>query len=276
MKEERLKQILIFISAIVMLSFCLTPFVYMLIISFTKNPELGIEEIISNFTLSNYFSILTSETLHFLDYLKNSIIISIVSSVSCVFIAILAAYSISRMNFPFKRSLLLFVLSAAMFPQVSLIPYIFKFMVKLKLINSYSSLIFPYISFGLPLSLWLLVSYFSQVPKELDKAALIDGCSRWQALLKIVLPVCTPAIFSAILLTFIFSFNEFIFALLLTTDYHARTIPVGIALFEGLYGRVPWAEIMAASTLAIFPTVILVVVFQRYIIRGLTEGAIKG
>jgi multiple sugar transport system permease protein len=149
-------------------------------------------------------------------------------------------------------------------------------MTKLAWINTYQALLFPYVAWILPLSLWILVSYFSQIPRELDKAALVDGCTYWQILRKIVLPVAAPGVLSVFLLSFIFAFNEFMFALMLTTDYKARTIPVGIALFQGLHGQTPWGNIMAASVVTTLPVVILTLIFQRRIIGGLTRGAVKG
>jgi multiple sugar transport system permease protein len=119
------------------------------------------------------------------------------------------------------------------------------------------------------------VSYFAQIPRDLDRAALVDGCSRLQILRKILLPVAMPGVIATALLAFIFAFNEFLFALMLTTDYRARTIPVGIALFEGLHGQIPWGEIMAAAALTTVPVILLALIFQRRIIQGLTQGAVK-
>jgi multiple sugar transport system permease protein len=162
-----------------------------------------------------------------------------------------------------------------MFPAISMISYLFKVMSALGWINTYLALIFPYVAWTLPLSLWILVSYFVQVPRDLDKAALIDGCTRMQVLLKVIFPVAAPGIFSTLLLAFIFTFNEFLFALILTIDHSSRTIPVGVALFEGLHGQLPWGEIMAAAGVSIIPVVALTLAFQRYIIQGLTQGAVK-
>jgi multiple sugar transport system permease protein len=144
------------------------------------------------------------------------------------------------------------------------------------LINTWPALILPYIAWVLPLSLWILVSYFAQIPRDLDRAALMDGCSRWQTLTRVILPVAAPGIFSTLLLAFIFAFNEFMFALMLTTDHQARTIPVGIALFQGLHGQIPWGRIMAASVFTSLPVIALTLFFQRRIIQGLTRGAVKG
>lgn len=120
------------------------------------------------------------------------------------------------------------------------------------------------------------MSYFSQLPIDLDEAAMLDGATRMQTLIKVIIPLAAPGVFSTSLLVFISAFNEFMFALLLTSDYHARTIPVGIALFEGLHGEIPWGQIMATSAIASIPLVILTLIFQRYIVQGLTAGAIKG
>jgi len=200
----------------------------------------------------------------------------LISAFCCVLIASLAAYALTRLPLPGKMYLLFLVLSVSMFPQIGLVGYLFKFMAWLEWINTYQALLFPYIAWILPLSLWILVSYFSQIPIELDRAALVDGCSRWQILRKVIFPVAGPGIFSMFLLAFIFAFNEFMFALMLTSDYRARTIPVGITLFQGLHGQTPWGNIMAASVITVLPAVFLALIFQRYIIGGLTRGAVKG
>ncbi len=276
MIEERFKSVLIWIGCVFIAVFCLTPFLYMIVISLSSSPDFLTKLGEIEFSFKNYYSVLTSKSLHFVDYLRNSIIISGVSAFFCIIIAGLAAYSITRLDLPGKMLILFLVLAVSMFPQISLVGYLFKFMSSLGWINTYFALIFPYIAWILPLSLWILVSYFAQIPKELDKAALIDGCTRWQILLKVIFPVAAPGIFSVSLLSFIFAFNEFMFALMLTIDYRSRTIPVGIALFQGLHGEIPWGNIMTGSTIAVIPIVLLTIIFQRYIIQGLTRGSIKG
>ena len=226
-------------------------------------------------TLANYRAVMASESLHFTAFLRNSIIVSAASAVISVFFASLAAYAITRLSLPGKLLFMFLILALSMFPPVSLVGYLFKLMTALGWINTYPALIFPYVAWTLPLSLWILVSYFSRIPRDLDRAGLIDGCSRMQILFKIIFPVAAPGIFATLLLAFIFAFNEFLFALMLTTDHAARTIPVGIALFEGLHGQIPWGEIMAAATLATVPVVVLALIFQRRIIQGLTRGAVK-
>ncbi len=276
MKEERVRRILIFLGSVFMVVFCLLPFIYMVVISFSRNPDFLGSGGQFGFVLDNYNRILTVSSLNFLDYLRNSLVISGVSAFFTVIIASLAAYAITRLQFAGKTFILLFVLAISMFPQISIVSYLYRFMESLGWINTYAGLVFPYIAWTVPLSLWILVSYFAQIPKDLDRAGLVDGCSRFQVLRRIVFPIAAPGLFSTALLAFIFAFNEFMFAVMLTIDYHSRTIPVGIALFQGLHGEIPWGTIMAASTVATLPVVLGVLVFQRHIIQGITRGAVKG
>jgi multiple sugar transport system permease protein len=276
MTEKRLKSLFVFVGALFMVCFCVVPFAYMIVVSLATTPTFLSPKVPFVFTLTNYVAVLSNQSVHFLAYLKNSLVISSVSALFCVIIASLAAYAISRLKFPGKRVLLFFALAVSMFPQIGLVGYLFKMMTSLDWINTYYALLFPYIAWTIPLTLWILVSYFKQIPVELEEAAMIDGCTRRQILQKIVFPVALPGIFSAFLLAFISGLNEFMFALMLTTDYHSRTIPVGIALFQGLHSQTPWGNIMAASVITTLPVVVLTLVFQRYIISGLTKGAVKG
>jgi len=275
MIERISKTILLPIGVLFFVFFCIFPVVWMLALSLSKSPYFFTSQIDFSFTLDNYHAILFSKSLPFMDYLKNSIIISFISAFCAAFISTFSAYAITRMQFPGRILIPVMILSVSMFPQISIVGYIFQLMAKLKWINTYYALIFPYIALSLPLGLWIMMSYFSQLPIDLDKAALIDGATRFQVVCKILFPISLPGFLSTSLLIFIFSFNEFLFALMLTVDYRARTIPVGISLFQGLHGQVPWGSIMAAASVASLPLIILTVIFQRYIIRGLTEGAVK-
>jgi len=276
MTEEQSKSILVALGAVLTVVFCLSPFFYMALTSLSRHPDFLLPDKPFGITFSNFLSVICSDSVHFMAFLRNSLIISAASAVISVLIASLAAYAVTRLPVPGKIFLMFLILSVSMFPPVSLVSYLFKLMSVLGWVNTYQALVFPYTAWTLPLSLWILVSYFAQVPRDLDKAGLIDGCSRLQILIKVIFPVAAPGIFSTMLLAFIFAFNEFLFALMLTTDHSARTIPVGIALFEGLHGQIPWGEIMAAATITTIPVVILTLVFQRRIIQGLTRGAVKG
>lgn len=274
MTEEKTKIILLTFGIIFLILFCCLPVIWMLIISFSKRPDFLLQRT-SLFTLNNYLDILTQQNLHFLDYLRNSIVVAGVTALLSTVIGACAAYAVSRISFPGKIVLIFVVLALSMFPQICIIGYLFKFMSNLGWINTYNGLILPYISWSLPIALWILMSYFSQIPRELDKAALIDGASRIQTLSKVIIPLALPGFLSTILLVFMFSFNEFLFALMLTTDFRARTVPIGIALFQGLHGELPWGYIMSASALSAIPVILIALFFQRYIIQGLTHGAVK-
>ncbi|MCO6040252.1 trehalose/maltose ABC transporter permease MalG [Thermococcus alcaliphilus] len=277
MREEVLKRILLTIGAILMAIICLFPFIWMIVVSFAKDPTfLGSPLVEYKSTLENYVRVLSDPTLHFPAYLKNSIIIASLVTLTTVSISSLAAYAVSRIEFKGRLLIPIFVLGLSMFPQISLVGYLFKFIEKLGWVNTYQALYFPYVAWTLPLSLWILLSYFSQLPKDLDEAAMIDGASRIKTLTTIILPLSAPALFSTALLVFIAAFNEFMFALLFTTDHRARTVPVGIALFQGVHGEIPWGSVMAASVISTIPLVIMALLFQKYIVSGLTAGALKG
>lgn len=276
MREESWIKLLKFLGSAFLPIFCLSPFVWMLLISFSSQPDFLSANVKLIPTFNNYVQILLNSSVHILDYLKNSIIVALVSAFFTTFFAGLSAYAITRLRFPGRISIPLLLLGFSMFPQISIVGYLFKLLTAVGWINTYYALIFPYITVGLPLALWIMLSYFSQVSLELDKAALIDGATRFQILQKIIFPISLPGLLSTFILIFIYSFNEFLFALMFTIDYNARTIPIGIALFEGFYGQIPWGYTMAAAVIAVVPVILLIAFFQKYIIQGLTEGAVKG
>jgi len=146
---------------------------------------------------------------------------------------------------------------------------------EMRLINTYPGLIMPYMTFAMPLTVWLLVGYFRQLPKDLEEAALVDGASRLMAFTKIIIPLAMPGLATTAILAFIYCWNEFLFALSFTLGPERQTVPVAIALFRGEY-QVPWGEILAASVLATAPVAAMVLLFQRRIVQGLTSGAVKG
>ncbi|HDQ26259.1 MAG TPA: carbohydrate ABC transporter permease [bacterium] len=274
MREKQFKKAMLgagYVSAVI---FCLLPFVYMLYISFIDAASLFSKQEAA-FTLKNYVNVIKGENLHFLTYLKNSVVIALISSLVTVIIAGLGAYAVTRMDFKWKTAVLLGVLGVSFFPQISIAGYIFKMLAALGLLNTYTGLIFPYTAWALPLSLWILAGYFLSVPPDLDKAAKVDGAGNFQIMAYVILPVALPGIVTAFLLSFIFMFNEFLFALMFTSDEAARTVPVAIALFTGLHGQVPWGDIMAAAALTTAPIAALAAVFQKRIISGLTQGAVK-
>jgi len=274
-KEERIKKLVVGAGAVFTLLFCLSPFFYMILTALSRHTDFLRPETHYVVTFSHIHTVLTSQSIHFPAHLRNSVVVSLASAGVAVFTASLAAYAVTRLAFPLKTFFMLFVLALSMFPEISLVGYLFTIMSGLGWINTLQTLVFPYVAWTLPLCLWILVSYFSQIPEDLDRAGLMDGCSRFGVLRKIIFPVAAPGVFSTGLLAFIVAFNEFLFALMLTTDHSARTVPVGIALFQGLHGETPWGEIMAAATVTTIPVVLVALIFQRRIMRGLTRGAVK-
>jgi multiple sugar transport system permease protein len=266
---------LVHAGQVFLLCFCLTPFVYM---AATAISATGADYLSAGHfapTLDHFRTVLFSPTLHFPRYLLNSVGISALAAAVSIAIASPAAYVFTRMRVRGGEFLMIAILGLSMFPPVSLVSDLFQIMTRLRWVNTWPALILPYVAWSMPLSLWTLVSYFRQIPVEIDKAALVDGASRAQALWRVLLPVAAPGVFSTALLAFIFAFNEFLFALMLTTDSTARTMPVAIAMFEGMHGEIPWGEIMAAAALATAPVVVVTLIFQRRIVQGLTRGSVK-
>jgi multiple sugar transport system permease protein len=273
-REVLIKKCLIFTVSLFLLAFTLGPFIWMLWISLADRADFLITGKAA-YSLRNYYQVLTSPSLHFLDYFKNSLLISIVTTVVVTLFSSMAAYAVSRMRFPGRAFIPMLILAMSMFPQISIVGFLFDMFARVGLINHLLALILPYIAWTVPIALWINLSYFSQIPLELDKAALVDGAGRMKVLWKIIFPLALPGIFSSALLVFIACFNEFLFAVMLTIDYTAQTLPVGIALFQGLHGEMPWGNLMAASTIASVPLVILTLIFQRFIVQGLMGGALK-
>ncbi len=272
--EGKVKLILLILGVILSAVLSLFPVLWMALVSLVESLDLLLRGNIE-LTLSNYVDLIKNENLHFTDYLRNSLLVSSISALIALVVSTLSSYSLSRFGFRYSSVILFSVLGVSLFPQVSVVGFLYRLFSKLGLINTYTALVLSYTAWSLPLGIWLMHTYFSGIPKDIDRAALVDGAGRFRILTQILLPLSLPGIVSTYILLFLFSFNEFLFALMLTVDFKARTIPVGIALFEGLHGQIPWGHITAASFLSITPVILVVLMLQRYIIKGLTGGAIK-
>jgi len=262
-------------GAAFLLAFCLLPVAYMLLVAVAEDPRFLSSGVPFAPTWA-YFREIADPSLRVGAYLRNSLVVAAATALLAAATAGLAAYPLARMALRGRSAVLLATLALSMFPPISLAGYLFRMMASLGLVNTYPALILPYAAWLLPLCLWFLVGYLGSIPRELDRAALVDGCTRFQVLRKVLLPVARPGLASAALLAFIFAGNEFLFALLLTVDHRARTLPVGVALFQGLHGEVPWGPLMAVSALASLPVLAVAMLFQRHVVRGLTRGAVKG
>jgi multiple sugar transport system permease protein len=214
------------------------------------------------------------ERYDLLGYVGNSAVVASATTVVTVFLSVLAAYPLARLRVPRKEWLLGSLLLVSMFPQISIAGPVWRILYGLGWLNTYQGLILPYVTLTLPLGVWILTSFFRELPRDLEDAARVDGWGHLQTLFRVVVPLAAPGVFTASILVFIYAWNEFFFALLIMTDQRLQTLPVGIALFQGEY-TIPWGEIAAASTVATVPLVLLVLLFQRRIVRGLSAGAVK-
>ncbi|MGI9078951.1 MAG: carbohydrate ABC transporter permease [Gemmatimonadaceae bacterium] len=251
------------------------PFYWAIASSFTPEATLFREPTLwpREFTLDHYRALFAERD--FLTPVRNSLIVAGTTTLFCVTIGAFAAYALARLKFRGKALILGFILAVTMFPQISIVSPLYLMLRSLRLINTHPGLILPYITFAMPLTVWLLVGFFRQLPGDLEEAALVDGATRWQSFTKILLPLSAPGLATTAILTFIYCWNEFLFALSFTLGPERQTVPVAIALFRGQY-QVPWGEILAAAVLATAPVAAMVLIFQRRIVQGLTAGAVKG
>ncbi len=226
-----------------------------------------------NLTWENYRATFTEHA--FGRNIVNSLIVAGGTTVLALLLGSLAAYALARLRFPGKLAVMGLILMTSMFPSIAIVSPLFILLRKLQWLNTFQGLIVPYTSFALPLTIWILTSFFHEIPYELEEAALVDGATPFQALRLVILPLAAPGLVTAGLLVFIAAWNEFLFALNFTLDNSTRTVPVAIALFSRQF-EVPWGELNAASVVVTLPLVLLVLIFQRRIIAGLTAGAVKG
>jgi multiple sugar transport system permease protein len=228
-----------------------------------------------DWTWDNFSTVFDDEL--FTSALRNSFGIAIIATLLSVVVAMFAAYAIARLEFPGKRILLSMALAIAMFPQAALVGPLFNMWRGLGIYDTWIGLIIPYLTFALPLSIWTMSAFFRQIPWEMEQAAQVDGATAWQAFRKVIVPLAAPGVFTTAILTFFFCWNEFLFAISLTSTDAARTVPAALSFFTGQSQfQSPVTAIMAASVVVTIPIVILVLVFQRRIVAGLTSGAVKG
>ncbi|MGH3362654.1 MAG: carbohydrate ABC transporter permease [Nocardioides sp.] len=226
----------------------------------------------------NYETLLTGEAFaQFRRAIINSIGISLIATVLSVMVATVAAYAIARLEFKGKRLVLSIALAIAMFPVVSLVGPLFDMWRAFGLYDTWPGLIIPYMSFTLPLAIWTLSAFFREIPWEMEQAAQVDGATSWQAFRKVIVPLAAPGVFTAAILTFFFAWNDFVFGISLTSTEAARPIPASLAFFVGAdpFTR-PASLLSAGAVIATIPIIIIVLLFQRKIVAGLTSGAVKG
>ena len=268
----------IIVGFIVILVWCLLPVAWILSLSFKSVAETtsGSPQFLpKSWTMQNYQDILDNGD--FTDALRNSFGISIIATVLSVIFATFAAYAIARLNFRGKRLVLSLALAIAMFPVVSLISPLFDMWRTFHLFNTWPGLIIPYLTFTLPLAIWTLSAFFREIPWEMEQAAQVDGATSWQAFRKVIVPLAAPGVFTAAILTFFFAWNEYALAISLTSTTRSRTVPAQMSFFVGPdQFNPPYSLLATASVIVTIPVIIIVLLFQRRIVAGLTSGAVKG
>ncbi|MFD4587451.1 carbohydrate ABC transporter permease [Streptomyces sp. NPDC058434] len=260
-----------------LVAYCLAPFYWMLVSSFRRSSDLFEKSPLpSPWSLENYRAVLEPGT-GFGRALLNSLVVAGVTTVVTLVIAVFTAYALARLDFRFKNAVLAVVIATSMFPGIALVvPLLKLFAGTLHWVNTYQAMIVPSMSFALPLAVWNLNAFFRQLPRELEHAAMVDGCTPGQAFRKVILPLTAPGLFTTAILTFIAAWNEFIIAVSMVNETSMQTTNVAIARFGGATGfDIPYGTKMAAGVVVTVPLLVLVLVFQRRIIAGLTAGAVK-
>jgi len=266
----------VYAGLVLVFIYCLAPFYWMVVSSLRRTADIFDNTPLPRpWSAENYQKVFDSSTM-FGQSLLNSLIVAGITTAVALVIGIFAAYAIARLNFRYKSVILGVVIATSMFPGISVVVPLLRLFTNIGWINTYQAMIVPSLSFALPLAIWLLSSFFRALPFDLEEAAMIDGCSKWQAFRKILIPLAAPGVFTTAILTFIHAWNEFIIALSMVNDPHLQTATVTISKFTGATEyTAPFGEQMAAGVIVTVPLVIVVLIFQRRIVEGLTSGGVK-
>jgi trehalose/maltose transport system permease protein len=263
------------IGILVVLLYALIPVAWIASLSVKTPTQVGDRKFFSGISFKNYDAVFSDDT--FISALINSIGIASIATLISIVLAAMAAYATSRLNFTGKALILSGALAVAMFPPISIVGSLFNIWRSVGLYDTWPGLIIPYMTFTLPLAIYTLSAFFREIPWELEQAAQVDGATPFQAFRKIIVPLAAPGVFTAAILVFIFAWNDFIFANTLTSTDNARTVPAALAFFTGASQfEQPIGAVCAASVVVTVPIIIMVLIFQRRIVAGLTAGAVKG
>ena len=267
------------IGGILILLYCLFPIAWIISLSLKAPADIANGGFLpTDASWENYSTILTGTASDlFLPALRNSFGICLIATfISCV-LSMFAAYAIARLDFPGKKLILSTALGVAIFPVISIVTPLFNLWRNIGLYDTWPGLIIPYLSLTLPISIWTLSAFFRQIPWELEQAAQVDGATTWQAFRKVIVPLATPGVFTTAIISFFIAWNDFVYGISLTSTEAARPVPAALGLFSGASQfEDPNGPIAAAAVVVTIPVVILVLLFQRRIVSGLTQGAVKG
>lgn len=274
--KRRIGRPLFYLLVAAIIVYTVFPFYWAVVSSLKSGQQLfGTDLLPPTPTLENYVGVFREQP--FLTNIINSLIVAGSTVLICLVLSVSAAYALGRVRFRGRGTILMMTLGVSMFPQVAVLTGLFELVRWAGLYNQLGALILSYMIFTLPFSVWVLTTFMRELPRELEEAAIVDGARPWQILTRVFLPLLGPALATTGLLAFIAAWNEFLFALTFTLTNEVRTVPVAIALISGATQfDIPWGNIMAASVMVTVPLILLVMIFQRRIVSGLTAGAVKG
>lgn len=276
MSRKLINNIAFYALVVVIVVFAVFPFYYAIVTSFSTGTALfQVNYWPKVFNLANYEAVLGNR--NFARSILNSVFIAGCTVAFALFLAVTASYALSRVPFRGRGLLLMTILAVSMFPQIAVLAGLFELVRFLRIFNTPWAMILSYTIFTLPFTVWVLTTFMRDLPIEIEEAAIVDGATPWVIITKVFLPLLWPAMVTTGLLAFIGAWNEFLFALTFTSSETMRTVPVAIALLSGASQQeIPWGPIMAASVIVTVPLIILVLIFQRKIVAGLTAGGVKG
>jgi multiple sugar transport system permease protein len=267
------------VGGILIVIYCLFPIAWIISLSFKAPADIANGQFLpTSFSWENYTTILTGSASElFLPALRNSFGICLIATfISCI-LSMFAAYAIARLDFPGKRLILSAALGVAIFPVISIVTPLFNLWRVIGLYDTWLGLIIPYLSLTLPISIWTMSAFFREIPWEMEQAAQVDGATTWQAFRKVIVPLAAPGVFTTAIIAFFIAWNDFAYGISLTSTSAARPVPAALGLFSGASQFVdPTGSIAAAAVIVTIPVVVLVLIFQRRIVAGLTNGAVKG
>jgi multiple sugar transport system permease protein len=276
MRAAAVTKTLTYVVALVLVTFVGFPLLWMMLSSLKPGAELFVSPpriLPREITFQWYANLIGSSDA--ISLFKNSLVVGISTTGICLVVGTLAAYGVTRFDFPGKRAFLVGALLSYVFPAIVLFISVYMIVNALGLIDTRLGLVLCHCILTFPFALWMLKSFFEGVPREIDEAAWVDGASFIQTFVLVILPLSLPGLFSVAVFVFVLSWNEFLFASVMITSSDIKTIPLGIAEFITSFD-VRWGEIMAMGTLATVPVVIMFLCVQRYFVSGVTSGAIKG
>jgi multiple sugar transport system permease protein len=267
---------LAYLGITLIILYCLAPFYWMLVSAFRRPEDTFETDVVPTPASFQNFLDAFDPKNNFTRALANSLFVAATVTILTLVIGTFAAYALARLDFRGKNISLAVIIATSMFPGIAMVIPLFKLFTDINWINTYQALILPAMSFALPLAVWNLTAFFRQMPAELEQAAMVDGCTQAQAFRRVIMPLAAPGVFTTAIIVFVAAWNEYIIALTMTNKADYPTATVAVTFFTGTTGRdIPFGSIMAAGVILTVPLLIMVLIFQRRIVAGLTAGGVK-